>query len=75
MVDRGVVYAGSRDGKIYRVESTGTGATHSIVADVESSINPTPAMLNNTIYFGADNGRVYARDIIGTASTEKWSFP
>ncbi|MEK9148869.1 MAG: PQQ-binding-like beta-propeller repeat protein, partial [Candidatus Desantisbacteria bacterium] len=31
---------------------------------------------NNTIYFGADNGRVYALDIIGTTSTERWpSFP
>ncbi len=39
---------------------------------VTGSINSTPAVANNTAYFGADDGNLYAVDV--AAGTELWRF-
>jgi outer membrane protein assembly factor BamB len=66
----GVVYIGSRDGKLYALD-TATG-TKLWEYETDSWVDSSPAVANGVVYFGSNDGNLYALD---AHSGEKlWEF-
>ncbi len=69
-VVNGVVYIGSRDGKLYAVNAA-TGIKQ-WEYQAGSWIDSSPAVVNGIIYFGSNDGNLYALDAV--SGKKLWSF-
>jgi outer membrane protein assembly factor BamB len=74
----GVVYVGSNDGKLYAFDAAGGAATCTgtpvvctplWTAAATDAIASSPAVVDNVVYVGSNDGKLYALDAAGGAAT------
>lgn len=70
----GTVYIGSNDSFLYAINPDGSQQWVSEAVESYSPINSSPVLnaSGDTVYFGNDNGEVFA--VAATTGTQRWSF-